>query len=121
MRKAKSKIKQKIKIGVLGSAFNPPHFGHLLLAKTALQKFHLSRVLLMVCAIPPIRKKDLAPLKHRTQMAKLLAKYDKHFEVSNLEIKRAKKAKNLIPLILIKNYSNFILKRKFIELLAKIV
>ena len=93
MRKAKSKTKQKIKIGVLGSTFNPPHFGHLLLAKTALQKFHLSKVLLMVCAIPPIRKKDLAPLKHRTQMAKLLAKYDKHFEVSNLEIKRAQKGK----------------------------
>ena len=86
-------IKQKIKIGVLGSTFNPPHFGHLLLAKTALQKFHLSKVLLMVCAIPPIRKKDLAPLKHRVKMAELLAKYDKHFEVSDLEIKRARHGK----------------------------
>ena len=89
MLDTQNKTKQKIKIGVLGSVFNPPHFGHLLLAKTALQKFNLSKVLLMVCALPPIYKKDLAPLKHRTQMAYLLAQYDEHFEVSNLEIKRA--------------------------------
>ena len=93
MLDTQNKTKQKIKIGVLGSVFNPPHFGNLLLAKTALQKFHLSKVLLMVCAIPPIRKKDLAPLKHRVKMAELLAKYDKHFEVSGLEIKRARHGK----------------------------
>jgi nicotinate-nucleotide adenylyltransferase len=40
-------------IGVLGSAFNPPHLGHLALAQEALWQLGLSEVLLVPTGAAP--------------------------------------------------------------------
>jgi len=81
------------KIGVLGGTFNPPHFGHLIIAKKAVKILDLKRLLLMVAGKPSLKTKDLAPIKDRLIMTKILAKYDPKFEVSKIEIARAKKGK----------------------------
>ena len=41
MAKLENKLKKKIKIGVLGGTFDPPHKGHLAISKEALKKFKL--------------------------------------------------------------------------------
>jgi len=81
------------RIGVLGGTFNPPHFGHLIIAKEAVKILDLKKLLLMVAGKPLLKTKGLAPIKDRLVMTKILAKYDPKFEVSKIEIARAKKGK----------------------------
>jgi len=85
-------MKRKIsKIGILGGAFNPPHFGHLILAKTALKKLNLEKVIFLPSGIPPLKKTNLAPAKDRFFMTKLLIEESPRFEISDYEIKKKKK------------------------------
>ena len=43
-------------IGILGSAFNPPHLGHLALAQEALWQLGLSEVILMPTGTAPHKR-----------------------------------------------------------------
>ena len=86
------KMKRKIsKIGILGGAFNPPHFGHLILAKTALKKLNLEKIIFLPSGIPPLKKENLAPARDRFFMTKLLIEGSPHFEISDYEIEKKKK------------------------------
>lgn len=78
------------KIGILGGAFNPPHKGHLTLAKRALEKFNLDKIIFVPAGIPPLKKKGLAPAKERLEMVKILVKGKRKFTFSDYEIKKAK-------------------------------
>jgi nicotinate-nucleotide adenylyltransferase len=89
----KLKKEKKSKIGVFGGTFNPPHLGHLLIAKKVIKKFGFKKLLLMVTGKPALKTKDLAPIKDRLEMTKILAQYHPKFEVSKIEIERAKKGK----------------------------
>jgi nicotinate-nucleotide adenylyltransferase len=46
-------------IGILGGTFNPPHNGHLELARTAIERFELERLVVMVAGRPPHRVTEL--------------------------------------------------------------
>jgi nicotinate-nucleotide adenylyltransferase len=62
-------------VGVLGGSFNPPHLGHLALARHAARELGLERVLLIpVCEPPhkPVSADDPGP-EHRLEMCRLLA------------------------------------------------
>ena len=77
------------KIGVLGGTFNPPHIGHLLLAKFAQESLNLDKVLFIPCYIPPHKKElILPPADIRLKMVKAAIGREKDFAVSDLEIKR---------------------------------
>jgi nicotinate-nucleotide adenylyltransferase len=80
------------KIGVLGGAFNPPHFGHLKIAKFAQKKLKLDKLIFIPAGVPPLKKSDLAPAKDRLKMTSLLIEGNKNFEVSDYEIKKKKRA-----------------------------
>lgn len=81
------------KIGVLGGAFNPPHLGHLKIAKIALKKLKLDKVIFVPTGIPPLKKEsDLAPKKDRLKMTTLLIEGYPKFEISDYEIKKKKKS-----------------------------
>jgi len=86
-------MKKNRKIGILGGTFNPPHLGHLLIAKKVIKEFGFKKLLLMVAGKPVLKTKDLAPIKERLEMTKILAKYHPKLEVSKIEIARAKKGK----------------------------
>ncbi|MCX7779052.1 MAG: nicotinate-nucleotide adenylyltransferase [Patescibacteria group bacterium] len=86
-------MKNLSKIGVLGGAFNPPHCGHLLIAKKAIKELGLKKIILMVTGKPALKKNDLAPIKERMAMAKILTSYNHRLEISDLEVKKAKKGK----------------------------
>jgi nicotinate-nucleotide adenylyltransferase len=57
-------------IGVLGGAFDPPHNGHLALARAALDQLHLDRLLVLVVADPG-HKRTATPPEARLELAHL--------------------------------------------------
>ncbi len=75
------------KIGILGGTFNPPHNGHLYLAKKIKAEFLLDKVILLPNGQPP-HKKGLASAKDRAEMIKLLIDGEKGIELSDIELKR---------------------------------
>ena len=76
-------------IGVLGSAFNPPHLGHLALAQEALWQLDLSEVVLMPTGDAPHKRiADDPGREQRLAMTRLAAADDARFSVSTLEVDR---------------------------------
>jgi nicotinate-nucleotide adenylyltransferase len=76
-------------IGVLGSAFNPPHLGHLALAQEALWQMRLSEVVLMPTGEAPHKRiVDDPGREQRLAMTRLAAADDSRFSVSTLEVDR---------------------------------
>jgi nicotinate-nucleotide adenylyltransferase len=76
-------------IGVLGSAFNPPHLGHLALAQEALWQLGLSEVVLMPTGEAPHKRIVDDPGRElRLAMTRLAAADDPRFTVSTLEVER---------------------------------
>ncbi|MGE5283014.1 MAG: nicotinate-nucleotide adenylyltransferase [Chloroflexota bacterium] len=76
-------------IGVLGSAFNPPHLGHLALAQEALWQLGLAEVVLMPTGEAPHKRiADDPGREQRLAMTRLAAADDSRFTVSTLEVDR---------------------------------
>jgi nicotinate-nucleotide adenylyltransferase len=74
---------------VLGSAFNPPHLGHLALAQEALWQLGLDEVVLMPTGEAPHKRIAADPGKEqRLAMTRLAAADDSRFSVSSLEVDR---------------------------------
>ena len=77
------------RIGVFGGTFDPPHFGHLLLAETAWQVLYLSQVLWVVTATPPHKKQEgISPISARIDMVSAAIDGNPKFVLSNAEIDR---------------------------------
>jgi len=76
-------------IGVLGSAFNPPHLGHLALAQEALWQLGLDEVILVPTGEAPHKRiVDDPGSEVRMEMTRLAAADDERFSVSALEVER---------------------------------
>lgn len=78
------------RIGILGGTFNPPHIGHVALARHAHSELGLERVLLMPACIAPNKPTvgdDPGPT-HRLQMCRLAVADEPGLEASALEIER---------------------------------
>jgi len=77
------------KIGILGGTFDPPHRAHLAMAEEAARKLKLDKVIFMLAARPP-HKETGTPVEQRKAMVKLMIKPYPQFEVSDLELLRAR-------------------------------
>ena len=76
-------------VGVLGSAFNPPHLGHLALAQEALWQLGLAEVILVPTGEAPHKRiADDPGREARMEMTRLAAAEDSRFSVSALEVER---------------------------------
>jgi nicotinate-nucleotide adenylyltransferase len=78
------------RIGILGGTFNPPHVGHVALARHALSELRLERVLLMPAFLAPNKPAvgdDPGPA-HRLRMCRLAVADEPGLEASALEIER---------------------------------
>jgi nicotinate-nucleotide adenylyltransferase len=76
-------------IGVLGSAFNPPHLGHLALAQEAAWQLDLAEVVLIPTGQAPHKRIADDPGKEeRAEMTRLAAADDERFSVSSFEVER---------------------------------
>ena len=74
---------------MLGSAFNPPHLGHLALAQEALWQLGLDEVILVPTGQAPHKRIADDPGRElRMTMARLAAADDSRFSVSSLEVDR---------------------------------
>jgi nicotinate-nucleotide adenylyltransferase len=76
-------------LGILGGTFNPPHRGHVALAKHARSELGLGHVVLMPAHSPPHKAVagDPGP-EQRLQMCRLAVAGETGLEVCSLEIKR---------------------------------
>ncbi len=77
-------------MGILGGTFNPPHIGHVALARHARAELGLERVLLMPACVAPNKltvHEDPGP-EHRLQMCRLAVAQEPGVEASALEIER---------------------------------
>ena len=74
----------KSRIGLLGGTFNPVHFGHIEIAKAALNLLNLDKIF-FIPAGNPWQKEDFVSFEHRFKMLKLAIKNIEKVEISDLE------------------------------------
>lgn len=69
--------------------FNPPHLGHIALARAAATQLNLDRVLLTPVLVPPHKPAKWDPgAEQRLEMCRLAAQHDPLVEVCTLELER---------------------------------
>ncbi len=78
------------KIGIMGGTFDPPHFGHFVIAQAAFEQLGLDKVVF----IPNGRivykdMRDEAQSRHRFNMLRTVIESNPDFELSDIEISRA--------------------------------
>ncbi|MBN2879864.1 MAG: nicotinate (nicotinamide) nucleotide adenylyltransferase [Clostridia bacterium] len=87
------------KIGILGGTFNPVHNGHIHMAKCAMEKLGLDRVVFMAAGIPPHKMLafNTSP-EDRINMLKLAIRGNDQFFIDDFEAGSAEKAYSYISL-----------------------
>jgi nicotinate-nucleotide adenylyltransferase len=75
-------------IGILGGTFDPVHLGHLRMALEALEKYKLTEVRFIPCALPVHKKAPAASARQRIAMLKLALKSQPAFVLDTREVVR---------------------------------
>jgi len=71
---------------LFGGTFDPIHDAHLEIARAALLRFGLDKVLFIPAANPPHKPaNELAPYEHRVRMVEIACENEPAFEVSHIE------------------------------------
>ncbi len=79
-----------LRLGIFGGTFDPPHDGHVAVAKDVADALRLDRVLWMPAGEPPHKSRpDITPASLRLEMVHAAAAADVRFEVSEAETERA--------------------------------
>ncbi len=79
------------KIGLFGGTFDPPHTGHIALAKATLLNFSLDKIIFIPAGNPPHKTdKSVTDKTHRFEMVKMAIKNESDFLISDFEIKNEK-------------------------------
>ncbi len=72
--------------GLLGGTFDPPHFGHLVLALEAYYRFNLDNVLFVPSRFPPHKPGfEVTPFHHRFEMTKIALQDSPELSVADIE------------------------------------
>jgi len=78
-----------MRIGLFGGSFNPIHFGHLRAAEEVCEALTLDLIYFIPAGVPPHKSGDgLAPPDHRLHMVQLATRGNRHFTLSDVEIRR---------------------------------
>lgn len=94
----------KIKLGIYGGTFSPPHLGHVSAAKSFVAGIGLDRLLIMPNSLPPHKLEDgFATVEDRLAMCRLSFSELPNTEVSDFEIKKGGKSYTYLTL---KAFSN---------------
>ena len=83
-----------MRIGIFGGTFNPPHNGHVTLARAAAEQLALDRLLIMPACVPPHKPlPDRVTPQQRYAMAELMAAPVGHCaQASDIELHRTGKS-----------------------------
>jgi nicotinate-nucleotide adenylyltransferase len=77
------------RVGILGGTFDPPHNGHIAIARAALRELRLDKVLFIPARMPPHKSKQIiAPAEDRFNMLGLAIDYKPGLEISRIELDR---------------------------------
>lgn len=77
-----------MRIGIFGGTFDPIHTGHMILAQEALEQAALDKVIIMPAKVSPFKQQhETADGGHRLEMARLGARDNDFFQVSDFEMK----------------------------------
>jgi len=77
------------RIGVIGGTFDPPHYGHLVLAENALAQLQLDQVLFVPAGNPPHKPaQPITPVHHRIAMVEAALADNPAFQVSRVDVER---------------------------------
>lgn len=76
------------KIGIYGGTFDPVHHAHLILARFALEKFALEKVIFVPARISPHKNDSVATPETRLQMLRTAIEGESQFEVDDCELQR---------------------------------
>lgn len=78
-----------MRIGILGGTFDPPHSGHLSLARAAMEQLELDEVLFLPASRNPLKSRKVAtPGKHRLGMVEALVRNEPKMALSDMELTR---------------------------------
>lgn len=78
------------RVGILGGSFNPPHNGHVQLARTAVEKLGLDRVVLVPAGVAPHKLIEMDPGGDvRFELCGIAVEGIDRLEVSDIEVSRA--------------------------------
>ncbi|SEP91222.1 nicotinate-nucleotide adenylyltransferase [Piscibacillus halophilus] len=73
------------KIGLFGGTFDPPHIGHLKLAKSVLQTLELDEIWFIPTYEPPHKSDAIAKPEQRLDMLNLMLEEEPNFKISTIE------------------------------------
>lgn len=81
------------KVGVLGGTFNPPHFGHLIMAEQIKDQLDLDKIMFLPTAEPPHSSaiKTTISSDKRVQMLELATMDNPDFEIEHFEVENGGK------------------------------
>jgi nicotinate-nucleotide adenylyltransferase len=82
----------KKKVGIMGGAFNPIHYGHLRAAEEARTKLGFEKILFIPSGNPPLKMKGLADANHRYEMTRLSIETNPFFDISDIECRESRKS-----------------------------
>ena len=75
------------KIGILGGTFDPPHKGHLYIAKIALKKLRLNKLMWIVTKKNPLKQKPYLNIKTRIKLSKEISRKERKIFVKYFDDK----------------------------------
>ena len=73
------------KIGIFGGSFDPPHRGHVQIAKLSLKKLKLKYLIWAITKRNPLKEKPMLSLKSRILLSKKLVGKNKRIKIQNLD------------------------------------
>lgn len=76
------------RIGILGGTFDPPHFGHLILAEYTMEALQLDHVLFVPVGDHPHKDHTRTPVDHRLAMLELAIFNNDFFSISLVDVQR---------------------------------
>jgi len=77
------------RLGILGGTFDPPHYGHLVLAENARTQLSLDRVLFVLAGHPPHKPRlPVAATDNRLEMVKAAISDNEYFAISRVDLDR---------------------------------
>ena len=92
-----TKLKKKLKIGILGGTFDPAHKGHIKISKESKNKFKLNYIIWAITKKNPFKGKSNLNLKSRFKFAKKITQKKKFIKVKFFEKQiKSNKTINLI-------------------------
>lgn len=76
------------RIGLLGGTFDPPHAGHVELARAAKETLQLDEVIFVPAFKNPLKQRKATSSKQRLEMVRLALENEPDFSYSDIEISR---------------------------------